>query len=639
MYGFIKLAAAVPQVTVANCTLNAQHIISLLQKADEQSVGVVCFPELSITGATCNDLFFQRPLIEAVNRELHNIVEATSTLTTFAIVGAPLLYNQQLYNCAIVVGKGKVWGVVPKTYLANHSEASETRWFTSGATLAPEAHIQIGEAQVPFSVQQIFTTPDFTFGIAFGNDALAPLSTATTLSLKGAEVIISPSAFPESAGHHTTLRSSLLNQSKKDISAIICASAGYGESTQDLVLSGKAFIVEKGEMINEGKRFLHKEQLVLGEIDIERLRHARLENSLFKQAVTLANGISPLHTEIPFNAPSLTTLERSYTALPFIPSSEQERQERCEEIFNIQVEGLMKRLQHTHSSTAVIGISGGLDSTLALLVTVRAFDALGISRSNIYGITMPGFGTTDRTYQNALEMMKQLEITTLEIPIANAVMQHFADIHHDPAKHDVTYENSQARERTQILMDFANSKGAMVIGTGDLSELALGWATYNGDHMSMYGVNGSVPKTLVKHLVIHEALATENEVVRKTLLDVVNTPISPELIPAAEDGTIKQKTEDLVGPYELHDFFLYHTLRNGFTPAKIRFIAEQTFQGTYDSGTITHWLNTFTRRFFMQQFKRSCLPDGPKVGSCSLSPRGDWRMPTDADSMHWKLEP
>ena len=637
MFGFIKLAAAVPQVTVANCTLNSQHIISLLQKADEQRVGVVCFPELSITGATCNDLFFQRPLIEAVNNELHNIVEATSTLTTFAIVGAPLLYKQQLYNCAIVVGKGKVWGVVPKTYLANHAEASETRWFTSGATLAPEAHIQIGEALVPFSPNQLFSTPDFTFGIAFGNDVLAPLSTSTTLSLAGADVIFSPSAFPESAGHHATLRSSLLNQSKNDIIAIICASAGYGESTQDLVLSGKAFIAEKGEMIKEGERFLHKEQLITGEIDIERLRHARLENSLFKQAVTLANGICPLHTQIPFNTPSFTTLERRYAALPFIPKNEQERQERCEEIFNIQVEGLMKRLQHTHSSTAVIGISGGLDSTLALLVTVRAFDALGISRSNIYGITMPGFGTTDRTYQNALEMMKQLEITTLEIPIANAVMQHFADIHHDPAKHDVTYENSQARERTQILMDFANSKGAMVIGTGDLSELALGWATYNGDHMSMYGVNGSVPKTLVKHLVIHEALATENEVVRNTLLDVVNTPISPELIPAAEDGSIKQKTEDLVGPYELHDFFLYHTLRNGFTPEKIRFIAKQTFQGVYDSATITHWLNTFTRRFFMQQFKRSCLPDGPKVGSCSLSPRGDWRMPTDANGAHWQL--
>ena len=638
MFGFIKLAAAVPQVTVANCTLNSQHIISLLQKADEQRVGVVCFPELSITGATCNDLFFQRPLIEAVNRELHNIVEATSTLTTFAIVGAPLLYNHQLYNCAIVVGKGKVWGVVPKTYLANHAEASETRWFTSGATLVPEAHIQIGEAQVPFSPHQLFSTPDFTFGIAFGNDVLAPLSTATTLSLTGADVIFSPSAFPESAGRHVMLRSLLLNQSKKDNSALICASAGYGESTQDLVLSGKAFIAEMGEMINEGKRFTHAEQLITGEIDIERIRHARLENSIFKQSSTLANGICPLHTEIPFNAPSFTTLERRYAALPFIPENEQERQERCEEIFNIQVEGLMKRLQHTHSSTAVIGISGGLDSTLALLITVRAFDALGISRSNIYGITMPGFGTTDRTYQNALEMMKQLEITTLEIPIANAVMQHFADIHHDPARHDVTYENSQARERTQILMDFANSKGAMVIGTGDLSELALGWATYNGDHMSMYGVNGSVPKTLVKHLVIHEALATENEIVRNTLLDVVNTPISPELIPAATDGTIKQKTEDLVGPYELHDFFLYHTLRNGFTPAKIRFIAEQTFQGTYDSATITHWLNTFTRRFFMQQFKRSCLPDGPKVGSCSLSPRGDWRMPTDADSIHWKLE-
>ena len=637
MFGFIKLAAAVPQVTVANCTLNAQHIISLLQKADEQRVGVVCFPELSITGATCNDLYVQRPLIEAVNQALHNSVEATSTLTTFAIVGAPLLYKQQLYNCAIVIGKGKVWGVVPKTYLANHAEASETRWFTSGVTLPTDAYIQIGEVKVPFSANQLFTTPDFTFGIAFGNDTLAPLSTATRLMLAGADVIFAPAAFPESAGRHAKLRSALLNQSNNNISAIICASAGYGESTQDLVLSGKAFIAEKGEMINEGKRFLHKEQLITGEIDIERLRHARLENSLFKQAVTLANGICPLHTQIPFNAPSFTTLERRYAALPFIPENEQERKERCEEIFNIQVEGLMKRLQHTHSSTAVIGISGGLDSTLALLVTVRAFDALGISRSNIYGITMPGFGTTDRTYQNALEMMKQLEITTLEIPIANAVMQHFTDIHHDPAKHDVTYENSQARERTQILMDFANSKGAMVIGTGDLSELALGWATYNGDHMSMYGVNGSVPKTLVKHLVIHEALATENEVVRNTLLDVVNTPISPELIPAAEDGSIKQKTEDLVGPYELHDFFLYHTLRNGFTPEKIRFIAEQTFQGVYDSATITHWFNTFTRRFFMQQFKRSCLPDGPKVGSCSLSPRGDWRMPTDANGAHWQL--
>ena len=637
MFGFIRFAAAVPRVTVANCNQNAQRIISLLQQADAQHVSVVCFPELSITGATCNDLFLQYPLLEAAKQELCLIAAATKELQTYAVVGAPLVYNNQLYNCAVVLGQGKIWGVVPKVMLPNHAASSEQRWFASGMQLPEGAVLSVGHDVVPFAVHQLFATPSFTFAVSFGSDVCAPLSSAAPLSFAGADVIFAPAAFIESAGSHQAHRANVLHQSKSAIAAIVCASAGFGESTQDVVLSGKTFITEMGEMIAEGKRFTHEEQLTVGEIDIERLRHARLENSVYKQCAQQQQTPGIVTTNLSAIVTTDFTLTRRYPALPFIPTDERERQERCEEIFNIQIEGLMKRLLHTHSDKAVIGISGGLDSTLALLVTVRAFDALGYARSNIYGITMPGFGTTDRTYQNALEMMKQLEIATLEIPIATAVMQHFADIQHDPAIHDVTYENSQARERTQILMDFANSKGAMVIGTGDLSELALGWATYNGDHMSMYGVNAGVPKTLVKHLVIHEALATENEVVRQTLLDVVNTPISPELIPAAADGTIAQKTENLVGPYELHDFFLYHTLRNGFTPEKIRFIAEQTFSDTYDSATITHWLNTFTRRFFMQQFKRSCLPDGPKVGSCSLSPRGDWRMPTDADGAHWKI--
>jgi NAD+ synthase (glutamine-hydrolysing) len=637
MFGFIRLAAATPQVSVANCTQNAERIISMLQKADEQEVSVVCFPELSVSAATCNDLFFQRSLIEAVKNELCKIAEATSSLNAFGIVGAPLLYNNKLFNCAVVVGEGKIWGVVPKIYLPNHAESSESRWFTSGNVLAEGLNMQIGRSIVPFTANQLFTTADFTFAVSFGSDICAPVSPAISLSFAGADVIFTPAAFVESAGRHKAQRSFLLHQSQSLISGLVCASAGYGESTQDVVLSGKTFIAEMGAMIAECKRFTHAEQLTIGEIDVERIRHARLENSLYKQGAEQNVHTIFLFTELPIEKKNVENLMRTYPSLPFIPTDEAERCERCEEILNIQTEGLMKRLVHTHSDKVVIGISGGLDSTLALLVTVRAFDALGISRNNIYGVTMPGFGTTDRTYTNALEMMKQLGITTYEIPIATAVLQHFADIHHDPSKHDVTYENSQARERTQILMDFANSKGAMVIGTGDLSELALGWATYNGDHMSMYGVNGSVPKTLVKHLVIHEAQESDNEVVRNTLLDVVNTPISPELIPAAEDGTIAQKTENLVGPYELHDFFLYHTLRNAFTPEKICFIAERAFAGTYDKATITHWLNTFTRRFFMQQFKRSCLPDGPKVGSCSLSPRGDWRMPTDADGSHWKF--
>ena len=637
MFGFIKFAAAVPNVVVANCAHNAQCIISLMQKADEQKASIVCFPELSLTAATCQDLFFQLPLLTAAQRELHTIVEATATLNTFAVVGMPLLHNNKLYNCAVVVGEGKVWGVVPKTYLPNHGESAEARWFTSGASLPNDATIKLVNTLVPFTPRQLFTTPDFTFGIAFGSDFCAPISTATTLSLAGADVILSPAAFVESAGRHDKLRLTLLAQTQTNLCGLVCSSAGYGESTQDVVLSGKTFIAEKGEMLKEGERFTHSEQISVCEIDIEHIRHARLESSIFKQSASIFPTPAHLTTLLPSFVTSELPLERSFATLPFIPTDEKQRAERCEEILNIQAEGLMKRLQHTQCDKVVIGISGGLDSTLALLVTIRAFDALGISRSNIYGITMPGFGTTDRTYTNALEMMKQLGITTHEIPIATAVLQHFSDIAHDPSKHDVTYENSQARERTQILMDFANSKGAMVVGTGDLSELALGWATYNGDHMSMYGVNAAVPKTLVKHLVIHEANATTNKVVGETLLDVVNTPISPELIPAAADGTIKQKTEDLVGPYELHDFFLYHTLRNGFTPEKIRHIALQAFAGTYDETTITHWLNTFTRRFFMQQFKRSCIPDGPKVGSCTLSPRGDWHMPTDADGLHWQL--
>ena len=630
-YGFINVAAAVPAIKVADIDYNVMQIESLMAQAEGKGVEILVTPELCITGYSCQDLFREQLLLDKSEEGILQLLDFTRKLDTILIVGAPVLVNSLLYNCAVVIQRGQILGVVPKTYLPNYGEFYEKRWFASAQDLNP-TDIYLAGSPVHVSSEPIlFTTGDgVKFGVEICEDVWAPIPPSNNLALAGADIVFNLSASDELIGKHDYLRGLLAQQSARTISGYVYASCGFGESTQDVVYGGNAMIFENGRILAEGERFSFQPQIQIGQIDIEQLRTERRQNTTF---INAQRGAHALHVPAKAVTPKEFVLIRDIDAHPFIPKSG-DMQTRCEEILNIQVAGLAKRLYHINAQTAVIGISGGLDSTLALLVTVKAFDKLGLDRKGIIGVTMPGFGTTDRTYNNAIKLMQTLGVTIREISIAKAVTQHFEDIGHDMKQHDITYENSQARERTQILMDVANQVNGIVVGTGDLSELALGWATYNGDHMSMYGVNAGVPKTLIRYLVSYVA----GEMATETLLDIVDTPISPELIPADEQGRIKQKTEDLVGPYELHDFFIYYFLRYGFGPAKIYIMAQKAFKDAYDDETIKKWLKTFCRRFFTQQFKRSCLPDGPKVGSISLSPRGDWRMPSDASYALWISE-
>ena len=636
-YGFVKIAAAVPEVRVADPKFNVQQVENLVIQAEGRGIEVICLPELSLTGYSCGDLFAQQLLLDEAEMALIHLLNFSRSLDIITIVGLPVPYKGALFNCAAVLQKGKILGLVPKTFLPNYREFYEMRWFNSASALPADATVWLCGQQVRISSHQLFRTPSFTFGVELCEDLWSTIPPSSRLTLHGADIIFNLSADNDVVGKLAYLKGLLAQQSARCLCGYVYSAAGFGESTQDVVFSGKAFVYENGRLLAEAAPHSLKGQIVESEIDVERLRAERRINTTFAaSAIRLSDADQFTTVDTALISQHDFKLTRNINAHPFVPSGS-DLDERCQEIFAIQTEGLAKRLVHTNTQTAVIGISGGLDSTLALLVTVRAFDLLGLDRRGIVGVTMPGFGTTDRTYNNAVDLMHALGITTQEVNIRKAVLQHFDDINHDPAEQDVTYENAQARERTQILMDLANQLNGLVIGTGDLSELALGWCTYNGDHMSMYGVNTGVPKTLVQHLVRWVAERQETAA-SAILLDIVATPISPELIPADEHGQIKQKTEDLVGPYELHDFFLYYAMRWGFRPSKIFFLATKAFDGVYTSAIIKQWLTTFYRRFFSQQFKRSCLPDGPKVGSVSLSPRGDWRMPSDASRDAWLSE-
>ena len=643
IHGYIKVAAAIPSVKVADCQHNIEHIAREMREADQQGAEIIVFPELSVTGYSCQDLFAQQLLIAQAEAAIEGLLSKTKDLDLIAILGAPVVVESLLLNCAVVVQRGRILGIVSKTYLPNYSEVYEKRWFASAQDLN-DAEMRYADCLVQITpAHQLFVTSDgVKFGVEICEDLWSPNPPGTHLALAGADLIFNLSASDELIGKHAYLRSLIAQQSARTIAGYIYSGCGFGESTQDVVYGGNALIYENGEELAASHRFSFDPQLVTAQIDIDKLRAERRTNNTYVnaqhgQTARLRPALPAVGVRRPF------VLERDINPLPFVPRDEQ-MAESCEEIFNIQVSGLAQRLTHIHAQTVVLGISGGLDSTLALLVCAKTFDKLGLSRRGIVGVTMPGFGTTDRTHRNALALMQALGVSTREIDISSSVRQHFADIGHDFSHHDVVYENAQARERTQILMDLSNQLGGIVIGTGDLSELALGWATYNGDHMSMYAINASIPKTLIRHLVRHVAHTIEGDEARSTLLDIIDTPISPELIPADEQGRIAQKTEELVGPYELHDFFLYHFLRFGFSPARLFLMAQRAFsQGkrgvqTYSVEEIGRWMAVFFRRFFSQQFKRSCLPDGPKVGSVSLSPRGDWRMPSDASARLWLEE-
>lgn len=629
--GFITVATATPQVAVADCEANTQAILACINEMAAAHAKVMVLPELCITGYTCSDLFWQTKLLDEAEAALSVIAEESRQVDALIAVGMPLRVAGKLLNVAAILCRGKVLGFVPKVNLPAYNEFYETRHFTSGS--AEMGMVQFGGEEIPVGTNLLFSCEnmvDLCVAAEICEDLWVPNPPSVHHALAGASVICNLSASDEMVGKGSYRRDLVAGQSARLVCAYLYATAGEGESTTDLVFGGQNLIAENGTVLAESATF--ENEINVATIDVQRLASERRRMSTFPAAE------SKEYREISFAlVEEETKLARFFDADPFVPSNADQLSDRCEEILNIQALGLKKRLAHTHAKSAVVGISGGLDSTLALLVTARAFDMLGLPRKGIVAVTMPGFGTTDRTYNNAVAMIKSLGATFKEVPIAKAVMQHFADIDHDASIHDVTYENSQARERTQILMDIANQANGFVIGTGDLSELALGWATYNGDHMSMYAVNASVPKTLVRHLVRHYADTSADEVLAGVLYDVLDTPVSPELLPP-EDGAISQKTEDLVGPYELHDFFLYQMLRMCFPPAKIYRVAKEAFAGRYSNETILKWLRTFYWRFFSQQFKRSCLPDGPKVGSVAVSPRGDLRMPSDACVSAWIKE-
>ncbi|MDR1584515.1 MAG: NAD(+) synthase [Prevotellaceae bacterium] len=621
-HGFLKVAAAIPEVRVGDCEFNSVKIRNMIESANAQDVEIICFPELAITSYTCSDLFFQELLLDSAKNALMKLVSDTSNLNIISIVGLPLMFKDKIFNVAVVFGKGKIYGFIPKTYLPNYSEYYEKRWFASAKDIVDK----------DFTPNILFGDKKVKFAVEICEDLWTPNPPSTEHCVAGAHVIFNPSASNELIGKHEYRKALVEQQSARCIAGYVYSGSGWGESTTDVVFSGNAMISENGVMLNEAERFSFNEQIIITDIDIDRLRSSRVKNTSF------TNYTNNNHIFVPIDfSEKDSKISRYINPKPFVPKSAV-ADESFNEIFSIQVGGLAKRIIHTGIQKQVIGISGGLDSTLALLVCVKTCDKLKIPRGNIIAITMPGFGTSNRTYNNAVALMKELGVAIRTIDITRACLQHFEDIGHDPNVYDVTYENAQARERTKILMDIANQCNGLVIGTGDLSELALGWATYNGDHMSMYAVNVSIPKTLVRRLVTWIADTQLENSVKKILTDILDTPISPELLPSNENKEITQATEEIVGPYELHDFFLYYLLRLGYSPSKIFFMAKIAFADNYDSNTILKWLKVFYKRFFTQQFKRSCLPDGPKVGSVNLSPRGDWRMPSDANYSLWMKE-
>jgi NAD+ synthase (glutamine-hydrolysing) len=636
-YGFVRVGAVVPRLKVANCNYNENIIKNIIYEANKKNIQILSFPELSLTGYTCADLFHQDMLIKSALSSLKNILKSTQKINMVVILGMPVRHKNALYNCSVVVEKGNVLGIVPKVYIPNYKEFYENRWFISGENIKNE-FINLFDKKIPFGTDLLFTDKNYSnlcFGTEICEDLWMPIPPSSVQSINGSVLTFNLSASNEIIGKYDYRKQLIIQQSARCLSGYIYTSAGIDESTTDVVFSGHALISENGTVLNESERFKRENQLIYSELDIEKLINER-NKMVSYSSVKMDSNVK--YIEFSLNEKNYKDFNRYIDPHPFVPGNDFKRDKRCEEIFNIQIAGLAKRYEHTGLKKAVIGISGGLDSTLAILVVAKVFDELKISRENIIAVTMPGFGTSNITYNNAIKLIEYMGASLKEIDIKDACLMHFKDIGHEENIHDVTYENVQARERTQILMDLANKIGAFVIGTGDLSELALGWCTYNGDHMSMYAVNSGVPKTLVKYLVKWVADNVFEKSTSKVLIDILNTPISPELLPTNKNGEIKQKTEDIIGPYELHDFFLYQFLRFGFTPKKILFLAQKAYQNEYSGDEIRNWLKVFYKRFFSQQFKRSCLPDGPKVGSVSLSPRGDWRMPSDADNEVWLKE-
>lgn len=631
-YGFIKVAAATPKIKVADVDYNTELICNQIDEAAKNGAKVLVFPELCLTGYTCSDLFWQSLMLEKVKEKTIEIARYSKDYDMLIMIGIPYEHNGKLYNVGVVLHKGKILGMVTKKHLPNYSEFYETRHFTKG--FEKVVTVDFAGQKVPMGMNILFkceNRPDMVIGVEICEDLWVPNPPSIRHTMAGATIIANLSASDEVTGKSIYRRDLVAGQSARLICGYIYADAGEGESSTDLVYSAHNMIAENGRMLAEAKRFIN--QTVYGDIDLDRIKNER------RKMTTYDSKDEEDYTVVTFEMNmDNNELSTKINNMPFVPGDIAKRNERCEEILTIQAMGLKKRLEHTNAKSAVIGISGGLDSTLALLVTVRAFDMLGRDRKGIVAVTMPGFGTTDRTYDNALKMIEKLGTTFIEINISDAANEHFKAIGHDSSIHDVTYENVQARQRTLYLMNLANQYNGFVVGTGDLSELALGWATYNGDHMSMYGVNASIPKTLVRHLVRYYADTCDDIELNKVLMDVLDTPVSPELLPPQDNGEIAQKTEDLVGPYELHDFFMYYMLRLGYTPKKIYYLARNAFEGIYDDETILKWLKTFYRRFFAQQFKRSCLPDGPKVGTVAVSPRGDLRMPSDACATIWLKE-
>lgn len=631
--GFLKVCAVSPRVTVAGVQSNLNAALQEIEKANKNKVQILVFPELFLSGYTCCDLFLQTALQDACKSALTVVCRATENSALVVVIGLPLKFGASLYNCAAVVQNGMVVAVIPKTYIPNYNEYYEKRWFASGDGV--NGTIKLNGQEVLFGQTLVRLSDDAVLGVEICEDLWTPSTPGTSLALSGANIIVNLSASNEVVTKNDYRKNLICMQSAKDFCAYIYASAGVGESTTDLVFSGACTVAENGALLSEGERFAFNGSMAEACIDIEKLNAERAHNTSFTDAAKkLKEKLSEVSTPVEVSDLEYNEVNRSFDPHPFVPSDSAEKDERCREILSIQSHALAKRMSHIGAKKAIIGISGGLDSTLALLVTARALKILNLPNENMICVTMPGFGTTDRTYQNAVDLIHAFGATFMEISIRNAARGHMADIGHDESVHDITYENTQARERTQILMDLANKHGAVLVGTGDLSELALGWCTYNADHMSMYGVNAGVPKTLVRHLVRNEAQQLPEEI-SKILNDILDTPVSPELLPPDENGNIQQKTEETLGPYEVHDFYLYHFLRFGTRPEKLLFMASRAFAGIYSEEQLKNWLKLFVRRFFTNQFKRSCLPDGPKVGSVSLSPRGDWRMPSDADCSVW----